>query len=241
MKALITKAFALLFIATVSTSCMIEGLNTVSGNRNVITETRNITAYFDRIEVGQGIEVYITQDSKTSVVVNADENLQRLIKTEVRNGVLKISSKRNIRRAKAKRVYLSMETIKGIKATSGSDVVTENTITADTFDAHTSSGADMTIEVNAETINTSSSSGADLKITGSTNYHTAKASSGASIKAYGLQSKNVIVKVSSGADIDIYASKSLKAKASSGGDIDYKGNPEKVDKKRSSGGSISSY
>ena len=241
MKTLITKAFALLFIATVSTSCMIDGLNSVSGNRNVVTETRDIQEHFDRVKVGQGIELYITQESKTSLVVKADENLQRLIRTEVKNGVLIISSKRNIRRAKSKRVYLSAPTINGIKATSGSHVVTEGAITADIFDASTSSGADARIEVNADTVNTSSSSGADLRINGSANYHTAKASSGASIKAYGLESKNVTAKVSSGADIDVYASESINAKASSGGDIDYKGSPKNVDKKKSSGGSISSH
>lgn len=241
MKTLITKAFALLFIATVSTSCMIDGLNSVTGNKNVVTETRDIQEHFDSVKVGQGIELYITQDSKTSLVVKADDNLLRLIRTEVKNGVLVISSKRNIRRAKSKRVYLSAATINGIKATSGSDVVTENTITADTFSLSTSSGADARVEVNADTVNTSSSSGADLRIKGKANHHTAKASSGASIKAYGLESKNVTVKVSSGANIDIHASESITAKASSGGDIDYRGNPKKVDKKKSSGGSVSSH
>lgn len=241
MKKLITKAFALLFIATVSTSCMIDGLNTVTGNRNVVTEERNIQEDFDKVKVGQGIELYITQDSKTSLVIKADENLHKLIRTEVENGVLKIYSKRNIRRAKSKRVYLSAPIINGIKATSGSDVVTENTITADTFDASTSSGADARIEVNANTVNTKSSSGADLIIKGKANYHNTSASSGSSVKAYGLKSKNVTAKVSSGADIDLHASVSLKAKASSGGDIDYRGNPKNVDKRKSSGGSISSH
>lgn len=219
---------------------MIDGLNGVSGNRNVVTEERNIQDNFDRVKVGQGIELYITQDSKTSLVVKADENLQKLIRTEVENGVLKIYSKRNIRRAKSRRVYLSAPTINGIKATSGSDVVTENTINADTFDASTSSGADARIVVNAETVNTSSSSGADLRISGKTTFHNTSASSGSSIKAFGLESKNATAKVSSGADIDLHASQSLKAKASSGGDIDYRGNPKNVDKKKSSGGSISS-
>jgi hypothetical protein len=241
MKTQITKAFAFLFMAIVSTSCMIEGFNSVNGNRNVVTETRDIQDRFDRVKVGQGIELYITQESKTSIVVRADENLQHLIRTEVEDGVLVISSKRNIRRAKSKRVYLSVATINGIKATSGSDVVTEGVITADTFDASASSGADIRIEVRANTVNTNSTSGANLQIKGNANYHIAKASSGASIEAYGLESKNVIAKVSSGADIDVYASESITGKASSGGDIDYRGNPKRVDKKKSSGGSVSSH
>ena len=240
MKSVITKAFALLFIATVSTSCMIDGISSVSGNRNVITETRKINDDFTKVEVGQGIQLFITQEDNVSLVVEADENLHDLIETEVRNGVLKISSRRNIRRAKSKKVYLSMPNINAIKATSGSDVVTENTIKADAFDVHVSSGADAKIDVNAETVNSSSSSGADLRIKGTANSFTAKASSGSSIRAYSLESKSANVRVSSGADIDVYVIESLNARASSGGDIDFRGNPKNVDKRKSSGGSISS-
>ena len=240
MKSLITKTFVLLFIATVSTSCMIEGISSVSGNRNVITETRKINDDFSKVEVGQGIQLYITQDDDLSLVIKADENLHDLIETEVRNGVLKITSRRNIRRAKSKKIYLSAPRIDAIKATSGSDVVTENTINATVFDVHVSSGADARIDVNAETVTSSSSSGADLRIKGTANYFTAKASSGSSIRAYSLESKNANARVSSGADIDVYAIESLNARASSGGDIDYRGNPKKIDKRKSSGGSISS-
>ncbi|MFT5761534.1 MAG: hypothetical protein ACI8WA_000649 [Polaribacter sp.] len=240
MKTRITKAFAFLFIATLTTSCMLDGISSVTGNRNVITETRKINDDFTKIVVGQGIQLYITQDDDVSLVVTADENLHKLIRTEVKNGVLKISSKRNIRRAKSKKIYLSVSNISSIKATSGSDVVTENTIKADIFDVHVSSGADARIDVNADTVNSSSSSGADLRIKGTANYYTAKATSGSSIRAYGLESKNATIKVNSGANIDVHVTESLTAKASSGGDIDYRGNPKRIDKKKSSGGSISS-
>jgi hypothetical protein len=240
MKTLITKAFAFLFIATLTTSCMIDGISSVTGNRNVITETRKINDDFTKIEVGQGIQLFITQSDDLSLVVKADENLHKLIRTEVKNGVLKISSKRNIRRAKSKKIYLSAPNINAIKATSGSDVVTENTIRADIFEVHVSSGADARIDINADTVNSSSSSGADLRIKGRANYYTAKATSGSSIRAYSLESKNATVKVNSGANIDVFVTESLTAKATSGGDIDYRGNPKKIDKKKSSGGSISS-
>jgi hypothetical protein len=240
MKSIITKTFAFLFIATLTTSCMLDGISSVTGNRNVITETRKINDGFTKVEVGQGIQLYITQDNDLSLVVKADENLHKLIRTEVNNGVLRISSKRNIRRAKSKKIYLSAPNINGIKATSGSDVITENTIKAAVFEVHVNSGADAKIDVNADTVNSSASSGADLRIKGTANYFTTKATSGSSIRAYGLESKNVTAKVSSGADIDVFAIESLTAKASSGGDIDYRGNPKRIDKKKSSGGSISS-
>jgi hypothetical protein len=79
----------------------------------------------------------------------------------------------------------------------------------------------------ANSVATNTSSGATIRVSGNTDNHAAKASSGSSIKAYDLMSKNVIVKVSSGANIDIHASEKIEARASSGGDIDYKGAPKK--------------
>ncbi|NVK52816.1 MAG: DUF2807 domain-containing protein [Flavobacteriaceae bacterium] len=241
MKILIRKTLIIALVAVTFTSCMIDGFNTVNGNRNVITENRNIKEPFEQVEVGQGIDLYITQDTKQSLVVSADENLHKLIKTEITNGVLKIYSKRNIRRAKSKKIYLSMPVINSIKASSGADVYTENTINATTFNATVSSGADARIEVIASTISASASSGADMILRGKTTNLSVKASSGSSINAYNLKSKEASAKVSSGANIDVYVTESLTARASSGGDIDYKGDPKSTDKKRSSGGSISAH
>ena len=241
MKAQITKVSILLLFAITLSSCMIEGMRSINGKGNVVTETRNIQEAFNKVKISQGIELYISQEPQTSVVVKADENLQRIIHTEVRNGVLVISSKQNIRRAKAKRVYLTIDSITDIDASSGSSVVSDGILKNTVFSLSTSSGAQARVQVDAETVSTSSSSGASLRIAGKTTYHASKVSSGASIKSYNLKSENVTAKASSGGYIDIYASNSLKAKASSGGDIDFKGNPRHIEKLKFSGGSISAY
>ncbi len=93
--------------------------------------------------------------------------------------------------------------------------------------------------LNANTVQSSATSGSDIELTGNTDQHTSSATSGASIDAYNLLSKNTTVNVTSGADINVYASESIDARATSGGDIDFKGNPKKVNKQSSSGGSIS--
>ena len=49
----------------------------------------------------------------------------------------------------------------------------------------------------------------------------------------------ITAKVSSGASISVHASESIDGKASSGGGISFEGNPEKITRKTSSGGSIS--
>ena len=227
MKTKITKLAIIFLITVVCTSCVVEAFNGIKGDRNVVTENRKITEDFTAIRTSTGLDVNITQENQNAVIVEADENLQNLIVTEVENGVLKIYSEKNIWSAKSKKVHVSIKTLNSLKASSGSDVRTVKKIQSEEISIGASSGASVRMTVVANSIATNTSSGATIRVSGSADNHAAKASSGSSIKAYDLMSKNVIVKVSSGANIDIHASEKIEARASSGGDIDYKGAPKK--------------
>ena len=239
MKNSISKIIAILFVATIFTSCGVDMFNRVNGNRNVVTKNRKTSNDFTGIKVSTGIDLYISQGNKNKVTVEADENLHDIIITEVENGVLKVYSEKSIWRAKARKVHVTIKDLSLLKATSGSDVYGKGTINTNEISISATSGADIKITVAATSVETSSTSGADIKIAGTTTNHASSATSGASIGAYQLESKNVIAKATSGADINIYASEKLDAKATSGGDIDFKGNPKSVNKKSNSGGDVS--
>ncbi|MFC4720979.1 head GIN domain-containing protein [Geojedonia litorea] len=211
----------------------------ISGNGNVVTVDRTVEGNFDKIEVSRGMDVYLTQSDTETIEVEADENLQDIIVTEVKNNVLKIYADQNIRHSKSQKVFVNFKAVTSISSSSGSDVFSTNTITAERLELSTSSGSDMELNVNTEHINCSSSSGSDLKLSGKTNSLYAEASSGSDIKAGNLDAVSSHVKASSGADITVNTSKELIAKASSGGDIKYYGNPEKIDKSDGVSGSIS--
>ena len=238
MKAIKT-TIVLLFLATVFTSCGIDVFNRIEGDRNVVTQDREISNDFTRVKVSSGIDLFITQGKEVELTVEADENLHEYIMTEVEGDQLKIYVDGNIWRAKSRKVYLTVTDIDELRATSGSDVVSEGVLKVGDFEVSTSSGADMRIEVDANHVSSSSSSGSDLRIIGKTNTHETSASSGSSVNAYQLESREVNAKASSGADVGVFASESITAKASSGGDVRYKGSPKKVSKKTSSGGGVS--
>ena len=208
------------------------------GNGNVITEDRSIENNFDEIKISQGLDLYITQSDETSLIVEADENLQDLIKTEVADGVLKIYTTENIRRASSKKVMLSVKTISAIKATSGSDVYSENTLKVSNLELTSTSGADIKLDVKTETLDCTSTSGSDIKLSGTTKTFIASATSGSDIDASQLQAETSNVRATSGADISVNTSKALTAKATSGGDIRYSGNPEKISKSDTSAGRV---
>lgn len=239
MKTSIKTFFSVLFLATILSSCNANMFNSVNGNKNVVTENRSAKADFTKITISTGLDLYITQGSKNEIIVEADENLQDIIFTEINEGVLKIYSEKNIWRAEAKKIHVTIKNLEAITATSGANVFAEEMIKANSMTVIAKSGADIRLSLDANAVSTAATSGAGIKISGIANNHTSTATSGASINGYELESKNVTVKVTSGAAINIFASEKIDAVATSGGDIDYKGNPENVKKTSTSGGSIS--
>jgi hypothetical protein len=210
----------------------------VRGNGEVITTDRTVNASFSSIKATEGLDVYLTQSTTEAISVEADENLHDLILTEIEDGVLKIHTKENIGKATSKRVNVNFKAVSSITSTSGSDVYSTNTITADRLDLKSTSGSDMTLDVNTSVLNCKSTSGSDLKLSGKTIKLVAEATSGSDIKAADLNAESSEVRATSGADITVNTSKALTARATSGGDIKYYGNPETVDKSDSSSGSV---
>lgn len=216
-------------------SCNISG---VTGNKNVVKQTRTVKGNFTAVKVSQGINLFLSQGDTVSIITEADENIQDLLVTEQENGVLKIYFTEQVGKVAAKNVYVTMPEISKINASSAADVKTKTLISSDNLTVDASSGADIDAEINAAKLYCESSSGADIDLTGNCGTADFHASSGADIDAKDLNSENASAKASSGADISIFVKTSLSADASSGGDISYYGNPEKIDINTSSGGDI---
>ncbi|WP_282124384.1 head GIN domain-containing protein [Algibacter mikhailovii] len=210
----------------------------VKGNGDVIIEDRTSNTSFSTIKATEGLDVYLTQSDSESIIVEADENLQDLILTEVENGVLKIHTEQNIGKATSKKIKVSFKDISSIISTSGSDVYSTNTITVENLELKSTSGSDMKLSVKTSILNCKSTSGSDIHLSGTTSKLIAEATSGSDIKAADLMAESSHVKATSGAGITVNTSKELIAKASSGGDVKYYGNPEKVETSNNPSGSV---
>ncbi len=229
--------FTLLSIAAAAilfSSCTISG---VTGNKNVVKETRNISENFTSVKVSEGINLFLSQAEKTSVVVEADENIQELLITKVEDGILKIYFKDMVGKA-TKNVFVSVPVIEKITASSAADVKTKTLISSKNLTIDASSGAEIEAETESENLTCESSSGADINLTGTCGKANFHASSGAEIDAKEFEADIVTAKASSGGEISLVANKEISADASSGGEINYYGNPEKTDINTSSGGDI---
>ena len=230
------KITAILLVLFSMTSCFFDG---VQGNGNVVNKKRKISNDFVRLKVNKGLHVFITRDSKPSLVVEADENLQELITTVVENGTLTISTTKNIGMASAKNVHLSVENLNEILVSSGAEVSTENKLVTEKLRVDASSGAEVKLQLKVRDLTCDTSSGAMVRFQGKAVDLVVTSSSGSNINALELDTNNCDAKASSGSNIKVNVSNDFKGKASSGAHIKYSGNPKIVKRNKSSGGSIS--
>lgn len=212
-------------------------------NENV-SENRTIDR-FDKIQVCCGIDLYISEGNSSTLTVetNYAEYLP-MVKTEVKKGELNISFnlKNQIKRPNKMwiKVTLAANNLTAITASSGSDVISKTPLTADEIKIAANSGADIKIELQANHLECATSSGSDIKLTGKAAYALLKASSGGDLNLRNMTVGSVEASSSTGSDIVVSVTDEIHAKASTGASIRYKGNPQKVNKKKSLGGDIRS-
>ena len=229
------------FFALLLTSCnhsIILG-DGIKGNGNITTEERSITEDFKGIDVSYGINVVVEQSEKSSVSVEADDNLQQLIVTKVVNGILKIEASKSYNSTETPKVIVKMPIINSLETGSGATISSTNALVSDNMNVKSSSGSDIDIAVEADAITLETSSGSKIKARGKALKAETSSSSGSDIDAGALMANEVISNSSSGSHTSVYPIVSLNAKASSGGSINYLKNPKTMNKEESSGGSVS--
>jgi len=231
-KAAIAVITALLFF-----SCGMEGFKKVDGSGTVITQKRTSEPEFTSVTAESGIEVIIEQGGTRSITVEADDNLQEHIKTEIANGELTISSDVNIRKG-TKKVTVVLPEIKSIESEGGATVSNKNTIKAESIAFSASSGSSMNITVEAENVSGESGSGSSLTLKGKADRLETESGSGSTLNAKGLTAKKVVSESGSGSTTIVNPVEDLSADASSGSTINYVTTPSNLNKKTSSGGTV---
>jgi hypothetical protein len=225
-------------IAMVFSSCdFILTDESISGNGNVIEREREVSG-FRGLKVTNGIDVFFTQGETEELLLIADENLHEHIKTEVRDGILRIGSDVNLRRPKELKIMLKVIELDKISISSAGDVRSENQLITENLDIVLSSAGNLKLNVSANTIDCNISSSGDVTLWGSADILIADLSSAGDLHAFDLIARSVKVDVSSAGDAEVHATGEIEMNASSAGDVRYKGIARVIKSNTSSAGSI---
>ncbi len=209
----------------------------LKGNGNVIKSDRTVTG-FQTVEIQDGIDLYLSQGSVEKLQIEADENLQQYIKTEIEQGNLKIYLSKSVWKSKSLKVHLTIRNIIGLSASGGSDVETLDLLKFTDLSVICSGGSDAKLNIEAEKLKFKASGGSDGYLTGTVKNFLAKGSGGSDIHAFDLKSTDCFIEMTGGSDAEVNASGLLNASASGGSDVTYKGTPTNIDSNMSGGSSL---
>lgn len=201
---------------------------------------------FEAIRAGGAVNVFLRQGNQTSVVVEASEEVQKYVVTEVENGVLKIYRDQDFswrdligNSSEGKiNVYVTCPRLKALTVSGASSVKSESVLTADEFKLQASGASDVTLGLRATAINVSCSGASDVKLTGQVDRQKVSISGGSDYQAYSLHSRTAQIQASGASEAHVSVEGEVTASASGASDIRYKGGARVVSNSSSGASSV---
>ena len=207
----IVLSLALVLLALVG--CHFGGVHG-SGVRK--TEKRDLPA-FNAIETTGAFEVQVTCQKPASFEIEGDDNILPLIQTEVRNGVLRVSSNKHYSTHDPISLRISVPDLVSVSST-GAGKFSVSDLKNERFEIHSTGAALVIAEGQSDSVKISSTGAGK-------------------IDSQNLRASKVEVTVTGAAAVDVYASDQLDVSVSGAGRVTYSGDA-KVNKRVSGAGQV---
>ena len=226
------KGYLLLALLFVSTLAFAQNRQTVE------------VSDFDEISNRIGGTVYITQGSKTEVILEGREEDLEKVNVEVRGGELRIESKRrsswrfwdsgNVRVD----VYVTVKELNAVTVSGSGDIIGRNTIKTDNFKARVSGSGDIEMDLDAKDIASSISGSGNIELSGSASSGSLSISGSGKLLAEELKVDDFEVRISGSGRGSITVYGELDVRISGSGSVYYGGKPTGVNSSVSGSGKV---
>jgi len=212
---------ASLMVFTITTPVFADG---VKGNGDVQTQDREVSN-FSGIKVSGAYTIYLSQDDECSLRVVADENIQKIIKSEVKNGVLYIKNETSIRNAKKMELYIGFKYLRFIKANGAISLKNENELKFDEFKIEINGASSAKLELSANKISIDNSGASSIYLKGKANELNIDISGAGSVNAVDFKVNEARIDISGVGTGKVYVEDKLRVSISGIGSVKYKGDP----------------
>lgn len=191
-------------------------------------------APFDEISVSGPLKLLLRQDSAYQVGTNADSVAVELVKVELSGQKLEISLKPGLYcGTDTITVTASIGDLKKMNIKGGSSVATIGKINVNNLEIKTADSTFLQLNLNAGKLLTDLNGATDMQISGQTGTHELKSKGNLNLQAFELITGIYNLDLEGMAKARINVLNTLKIKTSGSSEVYYKGNPGKVDEKKS--------
>jgi hypothetical protein len=187
-----------------------EGSSKIIEGSGVLSRERRHVNDFHSVEIKTGADVNFTRDGDTGVEISGDDNLLKLIRTDVVGGVLIISSTESYQTKSPLVVSLTGPHLSSIAMHGAGDIkltdLKEN---------------DLAMELNGS---------GEVSVSGSVGQFNVLLNGSSDVEAEELVSENANIQILGSGDIEVNAKQSLDVSIIGSGNVKYFGNPEKINR-----------
>lgn len=215
-----------LFVLVFASGCREIAGRRVRGSGNVTPQTRTVSG-FREVHVSGAIDVYVKQDSSSSVRIEADDNIIEYVVTEVNGSTLEIFTEHgfNLRPSHKIKVYVSNPSYEGFEVSGASAIMSENEITSgNQININLSGASEGKLELNAPKVSVDVTGASSANLRGRTKDLDVNASGASRVRGFELLTENTTVDLSGASNAEVYASVSLHGEASGASHVTYLGN-----------------
>lgn len=197
----------------------------VRGNGDMITQSRNVD-HFSGIKLLGSMDVTLIKSDKTSVEVEADENIMPYIETYVEDGNLVIKMKDNISINSHHdiNVRVSCSQIKSLRIAGSGNINGEGKFTSDdAMDIEVVASGNLKLDLNAPSVKVGVVASGNADLSGETKSIDISNTASGNVNASELKAEDAKVSITGSGEVHVYASVKLDASIMGSGNISYKG------------------
>lgn len=217
--------------------------NVVRGGGPQGSDDRSVSSFTAvTLEVPLSAEITVSPSSTASVQLSGSQNIISKIKTEVKDGTLRIFLPEGVYISDGgeTKATISMPALRGLDISGSSNALVKGLVSGDKLDIEVSGSGDIKMEnVRVQELDADLSGSGNLEISAGTAGKASYDISGSgSVRCFGVVSQDVEAGVSGAGSMQVNAASNLDVDISGAGNVDYKGNP-RITQDVSGAGSIS--
>ena len=165
IKKLSSLTFLMLLVMFFVSEQAIAQWSSVRGNGKVVTIERTVSD-FSTVKISCSADVFLKQGKGNTIKVRTDENLQEMIETDVRGGVLHIDIDGNIRNVEVLEVYVTVSNLDKVVINGSGDIESENTIEGMDFEIQINGSGDVELDLAVKSLETKINGSGDVEVSG---------------------------------------------------------------------------
>lgn len=194
------------------------------GNGNVIRETRDLSN-FTGVNVSGAFEV-VLKPGPFDVVVEADENLMQVIRTEVKNGQLHIyTDGLSIKKARKLNLYVSLPELRDLDVSGAAEVSGKEAFATQLLRIEMSGAAELALNVAVDELHFKSSGAAETDLQGMATKALISLSGASELQANALENQLMEVHQSGASSAEVHCEADIQASVSGASSLRCNGKP----------------